>query len=360
MKKKLMQWTYFLDILGFGEEQKSIDTQKKADEFMEFMKINKSLIDWQENIDIKFYSDKNINIYDYYDFKSVFISDSFVLTAIPKETKFNEENYYHFSTQIIMELTFKILILIEHILTEKGLLLRGGISNKFTDIDIENSLVVGAGLIEAYKLESSFAEVPRILLSQEVSKDKKIMSYFEKHSKKYGKNFSIFYKDTQNDDFYYLDYLGFILSFMNKSENQRLNIQDEFKDKYGMSKDIIEGLKLLLKEKYSEDFQKKTFKFLQKHKLSQKDIKKLTTMIKNSEQILRDKSNDINNIKHIKHTTIKTLSKLQEVISLHLNTYSDNQKILNKYIWLRKYLNNTIDKFPEMDFIQEYKIINEK
>lgn len=87
------------------------------------MKGNKFLIDKQEFFDKHVYKDKTVNIYDYYDFKSVFISDSFVLTAIPKETLFDEEDYYNISTFVVMELTFKILILLEHILTEKGLLI---------------------------------------------------------------------------------------------------------------------------------------------------------------------------------------------------------------------------------------------
>lgn len=212
-----MQWTYFLDVLGYGAEQKKIDTQEKADNFMEFMKVNKSFIEFQDGMNKDFYSDKEMNIYDLYEMKSVFISDSFVLTAIPKDKEFEDDEYYHLSSSIVMELTFQIFAFIENILDEKEFTIRGGISNKFTDIDTESSLAVGQGLIEAYKLESKDATVPRILLSQDISDDKKLMSYFETHSKRYGENFSIFSKDT--DDFYYLNYLGFMLAILRRSEN---------------------------------------------------------------------------------------------------------------------------------------------
>jgi len=46
--KRLMQWTYFLDVLGYGEEQKNIDTQEKANQFIEFMEDSKSIIDFQK------------------------------------------------------------------------------------------------------------------------------------------------------------------------------------------------------------------------------------------------------------------------------------------------------------------------
>ncbi|WP_419777752.1 hypothetical protein [Malaciobacter marinus] len=353
--KKLMQWTYFLDILGYGEEQKNIDNQEKANIFIEFMKGNKFLIDKQEHFDKHAYKDKIVNIYDYYDFKSVFISNSFVLTAIPKETLFNEEDYYNLSTFVVMELTFKILILLEHILTEKGLLIRGGISNKFTDIDEESSLAVGQGLIEAYKLESKFAKVPRVLLSEEISNDVKIMASFKEHSEKYGKNFNIFSKDKL-DNLYYLDYLGYILSFLHKSENKRLDIQKRIEEKYAITEDIITGLNKLVIEEGAKDLSEKIIDYITKKKVSEQDFIKINKMLKESSEILTEIKDNIQNIQSIKYTTINTLSKLQEVINFNLEKYSTKKDILNKYIWLGDYLNKTIDDFSDIEFIQEYKI----
>lgn len=355
--KKLMQWTYFLDILGYGEEQKNIDNQEKANIFIKFMEKNKLLIDEQEHIDKNIYKGKKVDIYDYYDFKSVFISDSFVLTAIPKENLFNEEDYYNLSTFIVMELTFKILILLEHILIEKGLLLRGGISNKFTDINEESSLAVGQGLIEAYNLESNLADVPRILLSQEISNDEKIMSCFKKYSQEYKENFSIFPKDVKKDNLYYLDYLGFILSFLYKSENKRLNIQKAMEEKYAINKDIIVGLNNLVTEQCSESLSENLKTFFNNESISGKDSIKIINMLKESSETFAKTKDDVMYIQSIKTTTINTLEKLQEIIYLNLDKHPKNQKILNKYVWLSDYLNNTIENFSDIEFIQKYKII---
>ncbi len=300
--KKLMQWTYFLDILGYGEKQKEIDTQKKADNFMEFMKVNKEFFTLQDGMNKDFYSDKEINIYDLYEIKSVFISDSFVLTAIPKDKEFEDDEYYSLSTSIVMELTFQILYFIENTLDEIELTVRGGISNKFTDIDTESSLAVGQGLIEAYKLESKNSN-PRILLSQDISNDEKLMLYFEKHSKMYGENFSIFFKDT--DNFYYLNYLGFMLAILRRSENPN-NKRNSF------PKEIAE--------------------FISKNNI------------------------DLNG--ETKNTTIKTLENFKKVIQKNLKEQSsnDNPYIYNKYVWLKKYHNSTIEDFKDLEFIQKYKI----
>ena len=206
--KKLMQWTYFLDILGYGKEQKKINNQKKADDFMNFMKYCKERIIEEEAIHKEFDSSGEFNFYDYYEIKFVFISDSFVLTAIPKKTEFNDYDYYNYSAYAIIELTQRIWSFIQHVLNEKGLVIRGGISNKFTDIDTESSLAVGQGLIEAYKLESDYSN-PRILLSKDISTDESLMKCFDELSKEGGSNFSLFLKDE--DGMYYLNYLGFML-----------------------------------------------------------------------------------------------------------------------------------------------------
>lgn len=354
MKKKLMQWTYFLDILGYGEEQKNIDNQEKADAFINFMKGSKYLIEGQEQLDKFFYKDKEHNIYDYYDVKTVFISDSFVLTAIPKENLFDEEDYYYFSTFIIMELTFKIFILLEYILKEKGLFLRGGISKNFTDIDIENSLAVGKGLIEAYSLESKFANVPRILLSKDILNDSKIMEFFLNHSKNYSENFSIFKKDK--DDFYYLDYLGYILSFLNKSESYRTSIQNELESKYFINEELIQKLqKLPFNNKFEENIYILQ-KFFNKNNISDEKSKKILELLKDSEGILSKYKDIVKNIQILKKTTIETLDYFKVNVSTNLINYAGNEKINEKYLWLSKYLNESISLYPDLDFVESYKI----
>lgn len=343
--KKLIQWTYFLDILGYGEKQKEINNKDKAKDFIEFMKSNKLLIDFQEDIDKKFFINKDVNIYEYYDFKSTFISDSFVITAIPKDNKFAEAKYYHYSTLIIMELTFKIFIFIENILEQKGLIIRGGISNKFTDIDVENSLAVGIGLIEAYKLESKNAVFPRILLTKDISEDTEIMSYFDKHSKNQKDDFSIFCKD--DDGFYYLNYFGFMLSLLYKSENKRIELQHELESKYGITFNFIKDFQEIINDKESEIFNSKLANLILKYNI---DIK----VFQDSSGVIKEYFEYIYNIQNIKYATIKTFKKHKEVVEKNLKI--SNEDIIIKYTWLKNYHNRIIDDFKDLNFMQIYKI----
>jgi hypothetical protein len=343
--KKLIQWTYFLDILGYGEKQKEINNKDKAKDFIEFMKSNKLLIDFQEDIDKKFFINKDVNIYEYYDFKSTFISDSFVITAIPKDNKFAEKKYYHYSTLIIMELTFKIFMFIENILEQKGLIIRGGISNKFTDIDVENSLAVGIGLIEAYKLESIDAVFPRILLTKDISEDTEIMSYFDKHSKNQKDGFSIFCKDV--DGFYYLNYFGFMLSLLYKSEHKRIELQHELESKYGITFNFIKDFQEIINDKESEIFRSKLEDLILKYNI---DIK----VFQDSSGVIKEYGEYIHNIQNLKYATIKTFKKHKEVVEKNLKI--SNKDIIIKYTWLKNYHNRIIDDFKDLDFMKIYKI----
>ena len=56
--------------------------------------------------------------------------------------------------------------------------------------------------------------------------------------------------------------------------------------------------------------------------------------------------------------TIKTFENFKKVIQKNLKEQSsnDNPDIYNKYIWLKKYHNSTIEDFKDLEFIQKYKI----
>jgi len=353
-----MQWTLFLDILGYGQEQKKIDNQEKANDFIQFMSINKELIKVQDQMNKQFFSDKDINLYEYYDFKAVFISDSFVLSAIPKvqTQEFLDNDYYDLSAFTLIELTYQIFIFIENILKEKGLIVRGGISNKFADIDDVNSLAVGEGLIEAYELESKFAKVPRILISKEISNNKKLMLSLKKHSKVYG---NILSKDTDRDDFYYLNYLSFMLELLNKSEKQRVKVQNEIEERYGINENIIQDFQELLKDKDSSDFISRLDTF--NNSITAEQQSKLNQLLKEKDRnsLFIQYKQIIQDIQSTKYVTIDTLKKLQETIQSELKVNKDKPTTYEKYVWLREYLNKTIQNFQNieyLDFIQKYKL----
>jgi hypothetical protein len=77
MYDKLIPFTFFVDMLGFGNKVGRIDNQEKADSFIEFMETNKKLFTSYSNLDNANNSDL-INIPNFYEFNYAFISDSIV------------------------------------------------------------------------------------------------------------------------------------------------------------------------------------------------------------------------------------------------------------------------------------------
>lgn len=208
MHNKLMPFTFFLDMLGFGNKIGHIDNMEEAEEFIDFMKNNKN-----DSHDWILYSEENdayenaISMPNFYDFKFAFISDSIVMSYVPKhqEKSFSEEEYYKHTASLFYFMTNRINTIMINLLTEHKMLIRGGVSQKFSHID--NEFVVGKGIVEAYKLESKEAVYPRIILSKEISSNLKFMEAMKKVSNmKYGGK-RLLKRDT--DKFFYIDYLGY-------------------------------------------------------------------------------------------------------------------------------------------------------
>lgn len=212
MYDKLIQFTFFVDMLGFGNKVGRIDNQEKADKFIEFMETNKSLFTAYSEKDTLDKS-KLVNIPNFYEFNYSFISDSIVISFAPKilKEKLSEELYYMHSASLFFIMTSRIITLLFNACKEHKILFRGGVSTKFSYI--KNEFVVGEGLIEAYKLESIEAKYPRILLSKELSNKKKFMESLKLISNKmYGKC-KIIKKDI--DDCFFIDYLSLLIGQAN-------------------------------------------------------------------------------------------------------------------------------------------------
>lgn len=176
MYDKLIQFTFFVDMLGFGNKVGRIDNQEKADKFIEFMETNKNLFTAYSEKDTLDKS-KLVNIPNFYEFNYSFISDSIIISFIPKilKEKLSEEFYYKHSASLFFIMVSRVISLLFIACKEHKILFRGGISTKFSYI--KNEFVVGEGLIEAYKLESIEAKYPRILLSKELSNQKNLWSH---------------------------------------------------------------------------------------------------------------------------------------------------------------------------------------
>lgn len=293
---KLMQWTIFLDMLGYGQRNGTIKNDDEANNFIAFMEENKKfLVEQERNQEIKEkYKQEWFDLYEWYDVKFAFISDSFVLTMVPKEVdKDLDEKVFHLhSANVLFIISIRIFNLIFFALAKEKLFIRGGISNSFCNI--KNEFVVGEGLIEAYNLESKEAIYPRILLSKKITNNTKIMDSLKFISKKmYNSNYLI---KKDSDGYFYLDYLKFKIS---QSDSNSLSFR-------------IPGLR-----NAKQDFQglKETMSYVGFHKqIIEENILTYTEKIKN----------EINHEKKEKYINI-----------------------LKKYEWSKKYHNMTLENFPD-------------
>ncbi|WP_294346885.1 hypothetical protein [uncultured Sphingobacterium sp.] len=173
---KLIQWTLFLDMLGYGEMNGSIESDEQADQFISFMNQNAEIFKSQDNDSIKVgYKESNFNIYEYYDIQHALISDSLVITYKPKVLvkQISDQLYYLHSANALFIIAHRLQRYLYHCLEEKKIFIRGGISNKFAKI--EGNFAVGSGIIEAYKIESKIAKYPRIVVSDEIVNNHKLV-----------------------------------------------------------------------------------------------------------------------------------------------------------------------------------------
>ena len=210
---KLLQWTLFIDMLGYRDINGSINTEAAAQDFVNFMGVNKGIFDIQNNKaieDVYKHSDR-FNLYKYYAVKYAFVSDSFILTFYPIEVNglTNVDEMHMHSANALFIITMRLQTFIFNCFSKKGVFLRGGISNKYCYI--KDSFAVGEGLIEAYKAESTVAIYPRIALADDVVANKKLMGKIKFLSNEMFNGNQLIAVDP-NDNVHFLDYICFQLA----------------------------------------------------------------------------------------------------------------------------------------------------
>ncbi|MGV0964908.1 hypothetical protein [Empedobacter falsenii] len=205
--KKLIQWTLFIDMLGYGDINGHIKEEESAEDFYKFMKSNSDIFAFQDRQEMRdiYENSDTFNLYDYYDIKVNFISDSIIISYNPIEQKDEiPEGYYYFhSANTLIIIIKRLQTLIYKCLKEKNIFLRGGISNKYCFI--KDNFAFGEGLIEAYKTESQIAKYPRICLSNSVIENSKLIKCFEYLCEK------IYFYDSfiaEENNVFFLDYLA--------------------------------------------------------------------------------------------------------------------------------------------------------
>ncbi|WP_293908263.1 hypothetical protein [Sphingobacterium sp. UBA5670] len=216
---KLEQWTLFIDMLGYGKINGKITSESEALDFINFMKSNVTIFNNQDSEDRKKkYKESDFDLYKYYDIKVLFVSDSLIITYLPKEVneEINENLRILHSANTLFIILQRLQTYIYNCMKEKRILVRGGISNKFSVV--EDHFAVGAGIIEAYQLESKKAIYPRIILSESICQNTKLIEALQLIT-------SIIYNwpsalGDDGDGILYLDYLGYMISIALQS---RLN-----------------------------------------------------------------------------------------------------------------------------------------
>lgn len=209
---KLLQWTLFIDMLGYREVNGSISSDKDAEAFIEFMETNRNILDFSNRDEVKELYEKNdFNLYEYYDVDSCFVSDSIIITYKPKEVEklTKEDLKFMHSANALFIICMRLQTIIFNCFTEKGIFLRGGISSKYSYI--KDSFAVGQGVIEAYLAESSIAKSPRIVLHPNIEENKKLIEKINFLSDAMYGGKSLIQRDSQ-DGILFLDYIGFALS----------------------------------------------------------------------------------------------------------------------------------------------------
>lgn len=205
-------------MLGYRELNGSIDSDASAQEFMEFMNDNRKILDFTNapHIVEQYKNNNEFNLYEFYDISHCFVSDSLIITYKPKEAVEldNFDKRLMHSANALFIISMRLQTFIFHCFAEKGLFLRGGVSNKYCYI--KESIAVGEGLIEAYEAESSLAKYPRILIHPSVEKDTGLLEKIDFLGKKMYEGKGILQKDD-TDGRLFIDHLGYAIATVDKS-----------------------------------------------------------------------------------------------------------------------------------------------
>lgn len=172
---KAVQWTVFIDMLGFKKLNSSVTTDEQAQELIKFMTTNRDVLVQIEANTLQYYNQNKVfNLYEWYELKSAYISDSIVVTFKPKEVDWekNADKALMHSANALMLIVMRLGALMHKCLLEKEITFRGGISTEYCDIS--ESFAVGAGLSSANEAEGK-ATYARLALADDVVRNAKLM-----------------------------------------------------------------------------------------------------------------------------------------------------------------------------------------
>ena len=210
---KLIQWTLFIDMLGYRDINGSIDSDEAAHELVTFMEGNRAILEFTDAPYVvnRYQNDSAFNLYAYYDIRNCFVSDSLIITYKPKQTSepdHAEKRLMH-SANALFIISMRLQSFIFKCFSEKGIFLRGGVSNKFCYV--KDRFAVGEGLIEAYEAESIIAKYPRIVIHPAVEQNAELLEKISFLSDRMYAGRGILQRDD-SDGRLFIDHLGYAIA----------------------------------------------------------------------------------------------------------------------------------------------------
>lgn len=194
MKEKI-KYTAFLDVLGFAQYiEKNITNDEEAEEFHSNLNLITQYLEYLKN---DTYGSLDIDFLKYIIIKYTWISDTFVLTIEYD----NEGEDVIISSMMIYILSLAITSIHHFFANEYGLLIRGAISSKYTFIN--NNILLGAGIVEAYGLESKIATNPRVIFAEDIITDEILEKLSLLH-----KNNTLNIISQDCDGYYFINYIS--------------------------------------------------------------------------------------------------------------------------------------------------------
>lgn len=203
-------------MLGYRDINGAIKNDEDAKIFLDFMQSNANVFAAMNGDATKaiYSNNKQFDLYKYYEVTAAFISDSMIITFKPNDVPelTNQDHAMMHSANALFIICMRLQGLIFSTYFQKGIFLRGGISNKYAMV--RGQFAVGEGLMEAYEAESTLAKHPRIVLHPAVSSNVALMDKIDYLSKAMYSGHAPLQKD-QTDGLYFLDYLGHAASTIN-------------------------------------------------------------------------------------------------------------------------------------------------
>lgn len=195
-----IQYTAFIDILGFSEHIKNkITNHYQAEDFHDT--FNEVIEYFKFEQQDKYYI-TDADYLKYIQIKYSWISDTFVIcTEYIGDIKDNNE------TKIKVMMIFRLSIIIasiHHFMASKfGFIVRGGISSKYSCIT--NNFILGEGVSEAARLEKNIAIYPRVIFEENIISDE----MYEIISRQYDDN-DLNFVSKDCDGYYFVNYLAIL------------------------------------------------------------------------------------------------------------------------------------------------------